>query len=334
MHRTRAAHSAAAVLLLLLLAACGGGAADSSSGDATTAAPSVSSEPTAPPSTSASEAATFPATVSTDAGEVTLEEQPTSIVSLSPTATEMLFAIDAGDQVEAVDSFSNHPPDAPTTDLSAFEPNVEAIAGYDPDLVVIADDGTDLASALSELDIPVLVQPAASTLDDTYAQIEALGTATGHPAEAAALVEQMRSDVEKLTADAPGTDEPLTYYHELDDTYYSVTSDTFIGQIYELAGLRSIADAAGGDAGGYPQLSEEFILDADPDLIFLADTKCCGQTAETVAERPGWDQLTAVRNGAVVELDDDIASRWGPRVVDLLRTVVDAVEQHAGADGS
>ena len=334
MTRTPTVRSAV-VLLLLLLAACGGGAAGSSTGEATAAAsPSVSTEPTTAASAGGSEAAAFPVTISTDAGEVTLDEQPTSIVSLSPTATEMLFAIDAGDQVVAVDSLSNFPRDAPTTDLSAFEPNVEAIAGYDPDLVVISDDGTDLASALGELDIPVLVQPTATTLDDTYAQIENLGTATGHPAEADAVVERMRSDIDKIAADAPETDEPLTYYHELDDTYYSVTSDTFIGQIYELAGLRSIADEAGGDAGGYPQLSEEFILDADPDLIFLADTRCCGQSAETVAERPGWDQLSAVRNDAVVELDDDVASRWGPRVVDLLRTVVDAVEQHAGADGS
>jgi iron complex transport system substrate-binding protein len=332
MTRTRAARTAAIAVLLPLLAACGGGAADSGAGAASPSR-SVSAAPTDAPGAHGSEAA-YPLTISTDAGDVTLDDQPRSIVSLSPTATEMLFAVGAGDQVAAVDSFSNFPPDAPTTDLSAFEPNVEAIAGYEPDLVVIADDGTDLSSALGELDIPVLVHPAAATLDDTYAQMEDLGEATGHPDEAGTAVERLRSDIEELAADAPETDAPLTYYHELDDTYYSVTTDTFIGQLYELAGLRSIADRADGDAGGYPQLSEEFIVDADPDLIFLADTKCCGQTAETVAERPGWDQLTAVRQGAVVELDDDIASRWGPRVVDLLGTVVDAVEQRAGTDGS
>jgi len=186
-----------------------------------------------------------------------------------------------------------------------------------------------LSTALGELDIPVLVAPAAQTLDDTYAQIEQLGAATGHDADAAALVEQMRADIDKITADLPENDEPLTYYHELDDGYYSVTGDTFIGQVYELAGLENIADEVDDDAGGYPQLSEEFIIDADPDLIFLADTVCCGQTAATVAERPGWDQISAVRDGAVVELDDDVASRWGPRVVDLLGIVGDAVAEHA-----
>jgi iron complex transport system substrate-binding protein len=299
--------------VLLLLASCG-----------------ESTPPQASPETPSSSSA-FPVTIAATNGDVTLDHRPERIVSLSPTATEMLFAIDAGDQVTAVDEFSTHPSEAPTTDLSGFEPNVEAIAGYEPDLVVIADDGSGLSTALDELDIPVMVAPAAQTLDDTYAQIEQLGTATGHDAEAAALVEQMRDDIDKITDDLPETDRPLTYYHELDDTYFSVTSDTFIGQIYELAGLTSIANEVDDDAGGYPQLSEEFIIDADPDLIFLADTRCCGQTAETVAERPGWDQIAAVRDGAVIELDDDVASRWGPRIVDLLRTVGDAVAEHSGS---
>jgi iron complex transport system substrate-binding protein len=263
-------------------------------------------------------------------GEITVDERPEAIVSLSPTATEMLFAVSAGDQVTAVDEFSTHPSEAPTTDLSGFEPNVEAIAGYDPDLVVIADDGADLSGALAELDIPVLVAPAATTLDDTYDQLGQLGAVTGHAEEAAAVVDGMREDVADITADLPDTGEPLTYFHELDDTYYTVTSDTFIGQVYEAAGLTNIADGAADDAGGYPQLSEEFIIDADPDLIFLADAQCCGQSAETVAERPGWDQITAVREGAVVELDEDVASRWGPRIVDMLRTVGDAVAEHDG----
>ena len=315
-----------ALALLLTLTACGG-AQTSSTADTSTAAATASA---APASEAASDASQFPVTVEAANGEVTLVEQPTSIVSLSPTATEMLFAIDAGEQVTAVDDFSTHPSEAPTTDLSGFEPNIEAIAGYEPHLVVVADDAADLSTGLGELGIPVLVAPAAQTLDDTYAQIDQLGVATGHVAEAAALVEQMRADIAEITAGLPETDEPLTYYHELDDTYYTVTSDTFIGQVYELAGLENIADDVD-DAGGYPQLSEEFIIDADPDLIFLADTKCCGQTGETVAERPGWDEISAVRDGAVVGLDDDVASRWGPRVVDLLRTVGDAVAEHAGS---
>ena len=135
----------------------------------------------------------------------------------------------------------------------------------------------------------------------------------------------MKTDIDELTSDLPEGGDPLTYYHELDDTLYSVTSDTFIGQVYSLADLESIADAVDDDAGGYPQLSAEHLVQSDPDLIFLADAECCQQSAETLAARPGFADLTAIKEGNVVELDEDIASRWGPRVVDLLETIIDAV---------
>jgi iron complex transport system substrate-binding protein len=278
---------------------------------------------TAAPS-GASEDAGYPATVSGAGGAVTLERRPERIISLSPTATEMLFAIGAGDQVVAVDDQSNHPPRAPRTDLSGYEPNVEAIAGYAPDLVVISNPG-EVEPSLEALDIPVLLQPAADDLDGTYVQIEQLGELTGHRTEAEALVSSMRGDIDRLVEAVPEFGEPPTYYHELDQTLFTATSDTFIGQVYSLLGLSNIADQAKGASSGYPQLSAEFILQQDPDLVFLADTKCCGQSAQTVADRPGWDGLAAVRRGAVVELDDDVASRWGPRVVDFLRVVVDEV---------
>jgi len=246
------------------------------------------------------------------------------IVSLSPTATEMLFAIGAGGQVAAVDSNSNYPKEAPKTDLSAYEPNVEAIAGYKPDLVVYSDDPGDLKAGLDKLSIPAIQQPAAKTLDDTYAQLDQLGRATGHAAEAGQLATAMRAEIAKIAAAKP--ERPLTYYHELDKNLYSATSKTFIGQLYAQLGMENIADAADKDASGYPQLSAEYVVKADPDLIFLADTKCCGQSAKTVAARDGWDGLTAVKTGGVVELDDDVASRWGPRVVDFLQTVAAKVQ--------
>jgi iron complex transport system substrate-binding protein len=309
---------------LLFLTACGGATGAELT---TTAASEI-------PSPSASAASgDFPVTVAAANGDVTIDARPEAIVSLSPTATEMLFAIDAGDQTAAADQFSNHPSEAPTTELSALEPNIEAIAGYQPDLVVFADDPGDLAASLEELGIPAISLPAATTLEDTYDQIGQLGAATGHPDSAAALVERMRDEVDEIVAGLPSNGRGASFYHELDDTYYSVTSDTFLGQLYGLLGLRNIADEVPDDAGGYPQLSSEFIIDANPDLVFLADAKCCGQTAETVAQRPGWKQIDAVANDGVVELDDDVASRWGPRVVDLLEIFADAVAAH-GTGGS
>ncbi|MGX6508700.1 ABC transporter substrate-binding protein [Rhodococcus sp. SJ-2] len=240
---------------------------------------------------------------------------PQAIVSLSPTTTEMLYAVGAGDQVVAVDDQSDYPEGVPVTDLSGYNPNVEAILGYDPDLVVATDDNGDLVAGLGNAGVDVLLLPAAVSLDDTYDQLEQVGAATGHVGDAAELVAQMQTEISELVASVPERETPLRYYHELDNTYYSVTDDTYIGEIYSLLGLTSIA--TGGD--GYPQLSSEFIVEQNPDLIFLADSQCCGVTPETVAERAGWAELTAVRDGQVHVLDEDIASRWGPRVVDLVR---------------
>jgi len=279
--------------------------------------------------TAADEPAAFPVTVDGDNGPVEIPAEPTRIVSLSSTATESLFAIGAGDQVLAVDDQSNHPPEAPVTEHSGFQPNLEAIAGYEPDLVVAAYDPGGLVEGLERLGIPVLLQDAAPDLDAAYAQIETLGRATGHREDAESVTARMEEEIEELIASAEGA-EGLSVYHELGLDFYSATSNTFIGKIYERLGLENIADDAEKAGTEYPQLSVEHIVASNPDLIVLADTKCCGQTAETVAKRPGWQRIDAVRNGNVVEADDDITSRWGPRTVDFVALVVDAL---AGLEG-
>ncbi len=259
-------------------------------------------------------------------------EFPDRIVSLSPTATEMMFAIGAGDQLIAVDDQSNFPAEALElpNELSGFEPNVEAIAALEPDLVLIGGDFTGLGAQLDALDIPWWDGPAAMIIDDSYRQIEELGDATGNSEAADALVKEMQAGVDEIVLATPELAEPLTIFHELDPTLFSADSTTFIGELYSLLGLQNIADRAEGNSGGFPQLNPEFIVSANPDLIFLADTKCCAETAETVAARPGWDAIAAVRNGNVFEMDDDVASRWGPRVVEYLRIVSEAVQQAAG----
>jgi iron complex transport system substrate-binding protein len=301
-------------VLALALAACGGD--DDRSG-----APATSSEAV---ETTASPA--FPVTVEGDNGSLTIGEAPDAIVSISPTATESLFAIGAGEQVIAVDDQSDFPADAPMTDLSGFQPNVEAIAGYDPDLVIASYDPGGLVKGLEKLDIPVLLQDAAPDLGGAYDQIETLGAATGNVEGAQAVVESMRTEIDELTGSVSGA-AGATVFHELDPDFFTATSDTFIGSVYELFGLVNIADAAAdADSGGYPQLTAEYIVAENPDLIVLADTKCCGQTAATVAKRPGWGQLDAVADGSVVEADDDIASRWGPRTVEFAAAIAAALE--------
>jgi iron complex transport system substrate-binding protein len=267
------------------------------------------------------------------AGEEGAGETPSAIISLSASSTEMLYALDADDQILAVDDFSNFPPEAADkmAGLDAFQPNVESVAALEPDLVITDGTNPDFLAQLDSLGIEHWEGAAPATFDDIYTQIEQLGAAIGRVGEAAELVGQMRADIEAVVAELPELDTPMSYYHELDNTYFSVTSDTFIGAVYAEAGLENIADEAG-DLGPYPQLSAEFILESDPDLIFLACTKYCGETAETVAARPGWDVASAVVNDGVIEMDDDIVSRWGPRVVDFLQSVGEAIHTQASID--
>jgi iron complex transport system substrate-binding protein len=252
---------------------------------------------------------------------------PHRIVSLSPTMTEDLFAIGAGKQVVAVDQDSDFPKSAPRTKLSGFTPNVEAIAKYHPDLVIISYNPGNFASQLRKLGIKVKNEAAANNLTDAYREIVGLGKLTGHTRSAMALVHSMQTQLAAIVKSVPKSRRHLRLYHELDPTYYSATSNTFIGSVYKLFGFQDIADAAGGTSGGYPQLSSEYIIAANPQIIVLADTKCCQQTYASVAARPGWSAIAAVQDHRVVGVDDDIASRWGPRIPELVATIAAAVKQ-------
>ena len=316
---------AALTAFMLTTAACGSDSPKSSD----SAAPATGGAETTQLSDStgpADSTTTGDTTGDTDTGDV-----PQAIISLSPTHTEILFAIGAGDQVIAVDDQSNYPAEAldKPHDLSGYEPNVEAIAALHPDLVIVADDFNDLSGQLGQLGIAVWSGPSPTSFDDVYAQIEQLGAVTGHVGDAAEVVSKMQTDIATIVSDTPKVD-GATYYHELDNTLYSVTSNTFIGQVYGLFGLRNIADGAvpGND---YPQLNAEYVISANPNLIFLADSKCCQQTPETVAGRPGWNTIEAVQHGGVVAMDDDLASRWGPRLVDYISEVAKAVTNLAGS---
>ena len=244
------------------------------------------------------------------------------IISLSPTVTEDLFAIGAGKQVIAVDNQSNYPKRAPQTSLSGFNPNAEAVANYHPDLVLISYDPGNFASQLQQLGIKVVMENASNNLRQMYRQILGIGRLTGHTRGARAVVHSMRAHLASIVAGVPSTRRHLRVYHELDPTYYSATSNTFIGSVYKLFGFTDIADGADtSSSGGYPQLSGEYIIQQNPQIVVLADTKCCQQTAATVASRPGWSTIAAVQHHRVVGVSDDVASRWGPRIVEFARAV-------------
>ncbi len=318
------ARSARSALLAVLAVTGLGVSACASSSPA--AAPSGSPGPASP----SASAAAFPVT----AGGVTLDSQPQKIISMSPTATDMLFSIGAGSQVIEVDKNSdyfgaNPPAQTPPADIDAFNPSAEKIAEKNPDLVVISDDENKIVEQLTALKIPVYVAPAAVTLDDTYSQITTLGELTGHAADAATVVANEQKQVSDELAALPARATPLSYFYELDPTLYTVTSKTFIGSLFTMAHMTNIADPsdADGKAGGYPQLSAEVVIKANPDLIFLADAGCCKQSAATVAARPGWSTLSAVQNQHVIDnISDDVASQWGTRVPELLNDIVTAAK--------
>ena len=267
---------------------------------------------------------TYPLSVATSSGAVTIAAQPTAVISLSPTATEDLFAIGAGSQVIAVDDQSTYPAEAPQSTLSGYQPNVEAIVAKKPDLVVISNDINGIQKALSATGVPVLLLPAAATIDEAYGQIELLGKVTNHAKDANAVVSEMRKTIASAIKSATSAT-GKSVYHELDNTQYSATSATFIGSVYKAFGLTNIADAAPGASSGYPQLSSEYIVSSNPDFVFLADANCCAQSATTFAARPGFGALKAVSAKTVFTLDDDIASRWGPRTALMYQAIGDAV---------
>jgi iron complex transport system substrate-binding protein len=265
----------------------------------------------------------YPLTVKFGGYTTKIAKKPTKIISLSPSATEIFYAIGAKSQILAVDNLSNYPAGTPISEISAFEPSVEAILAKKPDLVLLSIDSTkapQIRNALTKLGIPVLMEKAPVTLQDVYAENTLLGRVTDHAAGAAKLNASMAKSIKDIVSKAKKSSK-VRIFHELDDTYFSVTSNTFIGKVYKSFGVVNIADAAAGaDNSGYPQLSAEYLLKSDPQVIFLADAQY-GVTADSVSKRAGWSQISAVKNKKIVELPADIPSRWGPRLVDFYKLI-------------
>lgn len=250
---------------------------------------------------------------------------PQRIVSLSATHTEVLYALGAGDRIVATDLFSDYPIAAGETEkVDAFNLSVEAVAALDPDVVILSFDPGDGVSGLTALGIPTLLfaPPGPTDLEAVYDEWRDLALATGLRDEGEALIAETEAAVGDLLALLPLTLRPFSYYLELDPSLFSAGEGTLLSSVMGMLGLVNIAAP---EAGAFPQLSAEFIIDADPDFVFLADTVCCGQSLDTVSRRPGWGRLTAVSNGDVIALDDSVASRWGPRLVELMRTVAKEV---------
>lgn len=242
------------------------------------------------------------------------DQTPERIVALAPSFVEIFCAVGACDVLVAVDENSNFPPEVESiTKLSGFDPSVEAIVASEPDLVVISFDAGGLEDALEGLGIAVLLIESPQSLTGVYDQIAVLGDVVDKSGQAADLVADMQSRVEAVTSLLPVGGGP-SVYHELDSTLFSAGPGSFIGDLYDVLGAANIANATG---SAFPQLSNEAIIEANPEVIILGD-EGLSETVESVAARPGWDTISAVQTGRIHGVDPDLISRPGPRIVEAL----------------
>lgn len=289
--------------------------------------PVPSAVPTAAPTAAPTEAPAFPATLTDDEGtEVVIPAEPAKIVSLTPAATETLFALGVGDRVVGkVEDWNLYPPEAATIpDLAKFgSVDVEGIVGAGADLVIAGGSNFNPPEAIAKLrslGVPVLVI-FAPDLATALADMTLIGRAVGRPDQAAALVAGIQAafdDVAAATADLP----KLRVFYELDATngFFGPAPDYFGTEMIRIAG----GDPLTSGTPGVYQIQAEQIVAFDPEVILLGDA-AYGFTAEAVGQRPGWDVLSAVRTGNVRPIDDVIVTRPGPRLGDGIRVLALAI---------
>ena len=245
---------------------------------------------------------------------------PKRIISLSPSITEILFEIGSGNQVIAVDNLSNYPNEAPISDISAYDPNVEAISLLNPDLVILSYNIKNLKAALKKIGIETIYLPAPLNFEDILDQIDYLGLQTGNEDKAKKLISKMKNRMKTLQK-LRENEKATKIYHEIDPNYYSPSKFSFIGDIYQKLNYKNVADKADISNLGYPKLSPELIISENPDLIVLPGKD--NKYVEKVKLRPGWGYIEAVKKNNFLLTNNDIASRWGPRILNFASILVE-----------
>ncbi len=318
--RSRAVRPAVAfvfAMAALLLAACTGSESATPTPEATPAPTEVADTPTPTPEPTATPE---PPLVVADSDGVELEfaEPPSRIVSFSPAATEILYAIGAGDQVIAVDEWANYPADVENlARVKYIDPDPEAVLALDPDLLLMATAQQPQVEQLRSLGLTVMFNLEPDSIEGVLDQILLFGVVTGHEAEAEALVADMRTRIEAVEAAVADVTEGPRVFYELSSELYTAAPDTFIGGSLTLLKAQNVAEGA---ETAFPQLTAEALIDANPEVVLLAD-HVWGESLETVAARPGWDAVDAVINERVYGVDPDTGNRPGPRIVDSLEEI-------------
>lgn len=291
---------------LLAVGACGG---DDDAQPAATAAATTTTTVAQP---------AFPVTLRDGGGsDVTIPAAPKRIVSYSPAATEVLFAIGADKEVVGADRFSNYPPEVKAiATLEYSKPSAEPVLALKADLVIMAGQQSAQVPQFRQVGLRVLHLVEPNDLPGVLAQIELLGKATGHMTEASTLTSAMRRRIDAVTGRLASVSAGPKVFYELSPDGYTVGPNSFLGGLLKLVKAGNVAE---GTTNAFPQINLEAIVAANPEVIILADTgEYGGQGPETVRSRPGWANLKAVRDGRIYGVDADLFSRPGPRIVDAL----------------
>jgi iron complex transport system substrate-binding protein len=317
--------------VLLLAAACSAPPSEAPASSGGAATPPATTLPASP-----SAEAAYPLTLTDDAGrEVTVAAEPARIVSLAPSNTEIVCALDACDRLVGVTDFDDYPPevaDVPRVVVAA-QVDVEAVVAAEPDLVLAAGNEftpTTVIDQLADLGVPVLTLYPES-LDEVIGDIELVGAALGRTDEAMALTDEMRGRVDAVVASVEGLERPRTFYEVsvFEGAIYTAGESSFLASLIETAGGEPITGDALSTA-----IELEDLVAADPEVILLGDAAYDPTiTVESVAVRPGWEGMTAVVEGRVVPFSDDVvATRPGPRIVDGLEALADAIHPDRPTD--
>lgn len=273
--------------------------------------------------------AAFPVTITDDAGnEVIIEEQPDAIVSLLPSVTETLFALGLDDEIVGVSDYDNYP--AETADIQkvgSMDLNLEMILALQPDVVFLQDyhvtNASDGIKQLQEAGIEVVIVEMGSTFDSVYKSIEMIGKATGKSVEAEQIVTDMKDKVNELKKKAEGITETKSVWVEISPQpdIFTAGSGTYINEMLEMIGAVNVA----GDLEGWPQVNEEEAVNMNPDVILTTYGYYVEDAREQILNRDGWQEVTAVKNGDVYDINSDMVTRSGPRLVEGMEEIAKAV---------
>jgi iron complex transport system substrate-binding protein len=321
------------IVAALALAACGSTSSTrlppSNTDVPAAAAPGGATAVSTPASTEVATMAATYTVVDSLGRSVVLRETPRRIVSLAPSVTEILFAVGAGPQVVGDTKFCNYPSEAKALPkiggYTAKTISVEAVVDLTPDLVIAGTASQKpVVEALEKLNIPVLVL-APDSFEAVYRGIMQIGAVTNHPQEAEAVVAQMRQRVDAVmvkVASVPADRRLSVFWEVFDEPLTTAGPNTFVGQMIRLAGATNIFGDARED---YPQVSAELVVERNPDVILGPTSQSAKLTPDLVAQRPGWANMTALRNGRIYLLDSDMSTRAGPRLIDALEALAKAL---------